>query len=167
MKTLEYTPRILTLISAGKKLEAVKMAKDLYGLSLQEAKNMIDSYRPGGNNWYTTMELNDTPEYTPDIIELINEGKTLDVILMLKDRYGLSAEDAKKMIENYPQSKTSTKPVESTTTVRHERQQTSTVKPSRKVDRWKARTCRSMGCHKGGKSLHHGRLWQFYSRCRE
>lgn len=128
MKTLEYTPRILTLISAGKKLEAVKMAKDLYGLSLQEAKNMIDSYRPGGNNWYTTMELNDTPEYTPDIIELINEGKTLDVILMLKDRYGLSAEDAKKMIENYPQSKTSTKPVESTTTVRQERQQTSTVK---------------------------------------
>lgn len=115
MKTLEYTPRILTLISAGKKLEAVKMAKDLYGLSLQEAKNMIDSYRPGGNNWYTTMELNDTPEYTPDIIELINEGKTLDVILMLKDRYGLSAEDAKKMIDNYPKSKTITKPVESTT----------------------------------------------------
>ena len=71
MKTLEYTPRILTLISAGKKLEAVKMAKDLYGLSLQEAKNMIDSYRPGGNNWYTTMELNDTPEHTPVIVEPI------------------------------------------------------------------------------------------------
>lgn len=34
MKTLEYTPRILTLISAGKKLEAIKMAKDQYGLSL-------------------------------------------------------------------------------------------------------------------------------------
>ena len=34
MKTLEYTSRILTLISAGKKLEAAKMAKDLYGLSL-------------------------------------------------------------------------------------------------------------------------------------
>lgn len=123
MKTLEYTPRILTLISAGKKLEAIKMAKDLYGLSLQEAKNMINAYRPGGLNFYTTFELNTKSDYTPDIVELINEGKTLDAVLKVKDRYGLSAEDAKKMIDNYPQSKKSTKPVESTTTVRQENKQ--------------------------------------------
>lgn len=68
MKAIEYTPKILTLIRAGKKLEAIKEAKDFYGISLVEAKNMINSYQPGGNNYYTTSELNDTPEYSTDVV---------------------------------------------------------------------------------------------------
>ena len=124
MKTLEYTPRILTLISAGKKLEAVKMAKDLYGLSLHEAKEMIDSYRPGGLNFYTTFELNTKSDYTPEIAKLINEGKISEAVRKAKTTYGISEENAQKMIENYPQSKTNTKPVESTTPVRQENQRT-------------------------------------------
>ncbi len=126
MKTLEYTPRILTLISAGKKLEAVKMAIDLYGLSLQEAKKMIDSYRPGGLNFYTTFELNTKSDYTPEIAKLINEGKIQDAVLKVKDMYGLSAEDAKKMIDNYPQSKTSTRSVEPNSPVKQEIVQSAT-----------------------------------------
>jgi hypothetical protein len=123
MKTLEYTPQILTLISAGKKLEAIKMAKDLYGLSLQEAKNMIDSYRPGGLNFYTTFELNTKSDYTPEIAKLINEGKISEAVREAKNTYGISEENAQKMIENYPQSETSTKPVKSTKPIRQERQQ--------------------------------------------
>lgn len=126
MKTLEYTPRILTLISAGKKLEAVKMAIDLYGLSLQEAEKMIDSYRPGGLNFYTTFELNTKSDYTPEIAKLINEGKIQDAVPKVKDMYGLSAEDAKKMIDNYPQSKTSTRSVEPNSPVKQEIVQSAT-----------------------------------------
>ena len=120
MKTLEYTPRILTLISAGKKLEAVKMAKDLYGLSLHEAKEMIDSYRPGGLSFYTTFELNTKSDYTPEITKLINEGKISEAVRKAKSTYGISEENAKKMIDNYPQSKTIKKPIESTTPIRQE-----------------------------------------------
>ena len=139
MKTLEYTPRILTLISAGNKLEAVKMAQDLYGLSLQEAKNMIDSYHPGGLNFYTTMELNDTPEYTPDIDEPIFKRtmKKKFICAVCGYIYKGDAAPEKCPICKAPASKLSelqdagdvtyatvhTKPVESTTSVIQESQQ--------------------------------------------
>ncbi len=60
MRTLLYTPKIITLLSAQKKLEAVKEAKELYGLSLVQAKDMIDRYVPGGNNYYTIFEPADS-----------------------------------------------------------------------------------------------------------
>ena len=74
MRKLAYTPGIILLLRKGQKLNAVKMAKDLYGLSLLDAKNMIDSYRPGGNDYYSIPEPNGKPEYTPEIDKPINEG---------------------------------------------------------------------------------------------
>ena len=139
MKAIEYTPKILTLIRAGKKLEAIKEAKDFYGISLVEAKNMINSYQPGGNNYYTTMELNDTPEYTPDIDEPIFKRtmKKKFICAVCGYIYKGDAAPEKCPICKAPASKLSelqdagdvtyatvhTKPVESTTSVIQESQQ--------------------------------------------
>ena len=73
MKKLAYTPGILLLLGKGQKLQAIKMAKDLYGLSLDEAKNMINSYRPGGSNFYI---LEQTEEYSS--AESIVEDEPID-----------------------------------------------------------------------------------------
>lgn len=75
MKKLEYTPFILSLLKQGKKLQAVKFAKELYGLSLVDAKNMIDSYHPGGDNFYVM----DEPDITSSISQNKDEGKSTTV----------------------------------------------------------------------------------------
>ena len=61
MKELKYTPQIIRLISSGDKLKAIGMVKDLYGLSLQEAKEMINSYRP----WLNSYIVSENGERTP------------------------------------------------------------------------------------------------------
>ncbi len=57
MKQLKYTPKIITLLSAGKKLEAIKEAKDTYGLTLPQAKDMINAYRPWNTYYFLPFEL--------------------------------------------------------------------------------------------------------------
>lgn len=58
MKTIEYTSEIIKEIKSGSKLTAIKYARDSYGLSLPEAKKMIDAYKPGITT-FTSSELTD------------------------------------------------------------------------------------------------------------
>lgn len=62
MRTLKYTPKMVTLLSAGKKLEAIKEARGVYDLQITQAKEMVNAYQPGGNNYYTFVDLDATPE---------------------------------------------------------------------------------------------------------
>lgn len=58
MKTIEYTSEIIKEIKNGSNLTAIKYARDTYGLSLPEAKKMIEAYKPGITT-FTSSELSD------------------------------------------------------------------------------------------------------------
>lgn len=48
MEKVEYTSEIVSLIQKGEKLEAIAEIRKNYGISLVEAKNMVNTYPSSG-----------------------------------------------------------------------------------------------------------------------
>lgn len=59
MEKVEYTSEIVSLIQKGEKLEAIAEIRKNYGISLVEAKNMVNTYKGGEEFYFLSTDDND------------------------------------------------------------------------------------------------------------
>lgn len=59
MEKVEYTSEIVSLIQKGEKLEAIAEIRKKYGISLVEAKNMVNTYKGGEEFYFLSTDDND------------------------------------------------------------------------------------------------------------
>jgi ribosomal protein L7/L12 len=99
---------ILTLLTSGQKLEAVKRFKNSFQVSLAEAKQAIDHLEAGQLPVSSASPAGDDPD---NIAELVRQGKKLVAIKDYRARHGCSLQEAKEQVEaierqlNLPRSK--------------------------------------------------------------
>lgn len=81
--------RVESLIREGKKIEAIKLLREMHGLSLKEAKEIVDGkaqLRTGrdADLWIST-----------EVEDLARQGKRIEAIRLLREQAGIGLKDAR------------------------------------------------------------------------
>ena len=93
----------LDALRDGRKIEAVKLIREQYGIGLAEAKALADAFDPNG-----TRPDAPAPAAAPAKIEMpleaivaIREGRLVDTIHAIQQKTGCDLETAKKTLQDY------------------------------------------------------------------
>ena len=89
---------VLDLIAKGNKIEAIKMLRELTGMSLLDAKMAVDSVTEENR----TMPFHAVPrhvELSSAVLHQLTNGKKIDAIRVLREETGMGLKDAKDAVE--------------------------------------------------------------------
>jgi ribosomal protein L7/L12 len=100
---------VRALVQAGRKIEAIKMVRELHGLGLKEAKDWVESGMAGELSARRVpqagmapgrMSLPSTPLEDSEVMALVRSGRRIEAIKVARERYGLGLKDAKDWVES-------------------------------------------------------------------
>jgi ribosomal protein L7/L12 len=88
--------RVLALLRDGRKIEAIKLYRDITGAGLKEAKDAVEALEKGGSlaSKPTASSADDA-----DILELLREGQKIRAIKLYRDKTGAGLANAKNAVE--------------------------------------------------------------------
>jgi ribosomal protein L7/L12 len=84
--------RVLALVHDGRKIEAIKLYRDLTGAGLKEAKDAVEALERGGS-------LPSKSGDDGDILDLLRDGQKIRAIKLYRDRTGFGLAEAKHAVE--------------------------------------------------------------------
>jgi large subunit ribosomal protein L7/L12 len=89
--------RVLALVRDGRKIEAIKLYRDLTGAGLKEAKDAVEALERGGS---LPSPRNVSSGEEGDILELLRAGQKIRAIKLYRDRTGAGLAQAKEAVES-------------------------------------------------------------------
>lgn len=93
--------QIRSLIERGRKIEAIKAAREVYGLGLAEAKSYVEALQAGEKPGLEMPERVPPGEaFDSQIDDLLRVRKKIDAIKVYRERTGLGLKDSKDAIES-------------------------------------------------------------------
>jgi ribosomal protein L7/L12 len=92
--------RVLALVREGRKIEAIKLYRNVTGAGLKEAKDAVEALERGGS---LPSPRNDSGAEDTDILELLRAGQKIRAIKLYRDRTGASLAEAKNAVESLAQ----------------------------------------------------------------
>lgn len=95
------------LISAGKKIEAIKVYREIYGVGLKEAKDAVEAMERGQTPPASQPELYRQPSLD-QVRELVNAGNKIMAIKVYREIYNVGLKEAKDAVEAMERGQTST-----------------------------------------------------------
>ena len=92
-----FENEIQDLLSAGRKIEAVKRYREETGAGLAEAKSAVESIDAGD----APARSGDVgiPELADQIVELLEQGQKIEAIKLYRERSNASLKEAKDVVE--------------------------------------------------------------------
>ena len=94
---------IRELLAAGRKIEAIRLYRDRYGVGLKEAKDAVEAFERGAPlppaPSPPSSGLADSPELAAIIDPLLWEGRLIQAIKLYRERSTASLKEAKDIIE--------------------------------------------------------------------
>jgi large subunit ribosomal protein L7/L12 len=89
--------RVLALMGEGRKIEAIKLYRDLTGAGLKEAKDAVEALERGG----TRPEAHrGSAGAEADVLDLLRAGQKIRAIKIYRERTGVSLLEAKNAVES-------------------------------------------------------------------
>jgi ribosomal protein L7/L12 len=88
--------RVIALAREGKKIEAIKLYRDLTGAGLKEAKDAVEALERGDSPASASSRSN---EDAADILDLLRAGQKIRAIKLYRDKTGAGLADAKNAVE--------------------------------------------------------------------
>jgi ribosomal protein L7/L12 len=99
----QHGSEIESLIAAGRKIEAIRLYRERYGVGLKEAKDAVDAFARGAPLTFAASPprsgLADDPELASIIDPLLREGRLIQAIKEYRDRRPVGLKEAKEIIE--------------------------------------------------------------------
>lgn len=91
--------QIADLIAAGQKIEAIKLLREQTGLGLAEAKAAVERLEQGVPPPAASAPDAVPPPLSDDVRRLVDQGKLIEAIRLLRERTGMGLKDAKDHID--------------------------------------------------------------------
>ena len=92
--------RVLTLLSGGRKIEAIKLYRDVTGAGLKEAKDAVEALERDGSLPPQRAQAASGPGVdNAEILELLRAGQKIRAIKLYRERTGSGLADAKNAVE--------------------------------------------------------------------
>ncbi len=88
--------RVLALLRNGRKIEAIKLYRDITGAGLKEAKDAVEALERGGSPPNTRDESRGDDS---DVLELLRAGQKIRAIKLYREKAGVGLADAKNAVE--------------------------------------------------------------------
>jgi ribosomal protein L7/L12 len=88
--------RVIALVSDGRKIEAIKLYRDLTGAGLKEAKDAVEALERGDSPASTSGRAT---EDDADFLDLLRAGQKIRAIKLYRDKTGVGLADAKNAVE--------------------------------------------------------------------
>jgi ribosomal protein L7/L12 len=88
--------RVLALVRDGRKIEAIKLYRDITGAGLKEAKDAVEALERDGS---LPTKPNGSSAGDADIVDLLRAGQKIRAIKLYRDRTGSALADAKNAVE--------------------------------------------------------------------
>jgi large subunit ribosomal protein L7/L12 len=88
--------RVLALVRAGRKIEAIKLYRDMTGAGLKEAKDAVESLERGGA---VSAPSDRSSADDLELLELLRAGQTIRAIKLYREKTGVGLADAKQAVE--------------------------------------------------------------------
>jgi ribosomal protein L7/L12 len=88
--------RVIALVRDGRKIEAIKLYRDLTGAGLKEAKDAVEALERGDPPASTSGRAT---EDDADILDLLRAGQKIRAIKLYRDKTGAGLVDAKNAVE--------------------------------------------------------------------
>lgn len=86
-------------LESGNTLEAIKLLREATGLGLKEAKDFIDQHQQGGASPIAARAT--LLSLPPEVSALLQAGRKIDAIRLLREKTGLGLKEAKETIESF------------------------------------------------------------------
>jgi large subunit ribosomal protein L7/L12 len=87
--------RVIALVRDGRKIEAIKLYRDMTGAGLKEAKDAVEALERGGSPSTTRETSGDDPE----ILNLLRAGQKIRAIKLYREKTGVGLAEAKNAVE--------------------------------------------------------------------
>jgi ribosomal protein L7/L12 len=88
--------RVRALLREGRKIEAIKLYRDLTGTGLKDAKEAVEAIERGGSRPEARSGSAGTES---DVLELLRAGQKIQAIKVYRERMGVSLLEAKNAVE--------------------------------------------------------------------
>lgn len=92
----------LALVSLGKKIEAIKLIRERFGLGLKEAKDLVDGLEQGKSTEFQVTFQPRTPlsiDYESEVRRLLAAGNKIGAIKLIRQNTGIGLKEAKDAAE--------------------------------------------------------------------
>ena len=100
MTDRDHEKRAREAIAAGNKIEAIKVLREATGMGLAEAKAAVERLEQGGS-----LPARPAPSSSAlplEVRDLARQGKTVEAIKRLRERSGMSLQEAKTLVDTIP-----------------------------------------------------------------
>jgi len=95
-ESLSLDGRVVALLRDGRKIEAIKLYRDLTGAGLKEAKDAVESLEREGS---ASSPRGQSSGEDADILDLLRAGQKIRAIKLYRDKTGAGLAEAKNAIE--------------------------------------------------------------------
>src|SRR5439155_19686342 len=97
-------PEIQAHVAAGRKIEAIRLYRQRYGVGLAEAKDAVEAMAagqpvPAPPSDHAPLSPIDDPTLRHDVELLLREGKKIPAIKLLRERSGSGLKEAKDAVD--------------------------------------------------------------------
>ena len=97
------TGEVKALLAQGKKIEAIKLAREKTGFPLEAAKDMVEAIEKGGASAQVSFSFTSTirqaKELNDQVQHLVAQGNKIDAIKLIRERTGLGLKEAKDLVD--------------------------------------------------------------------
>lgn len=92
------------LLAQGRKIDAIKLARETTGFPLEAAKDMVELIEKGGNpapDGLTSVSsaLRLSKELSPEVGRLLAQGRKIEAIKLIRERTGMGLKEAKDIVD--------------------------------------------------------------------
>ena len=95
----ELPPNVVAAIADGRKIEAIKLLRSQWGISLPEAKSHVDAFELDASNSAIHSTLANDDELPEDVLAAIRAGNKLKAIKLLRQHRNLDLKAAKQIVD--------------------------------------------------------------------
>ena len=97
------TNQIKELLAQGRKIEAIKLARETNGISLQAAKDSVEAIEQHGRPTLGEMGMMSTVRLAQElgnkVYHLVAQGQKVEAIKLVRERTGLGLKEAKDIVD--------------------------------------------------------------------
>ena len=97
------TADVKALLAQGKKIEAIKLAREKTGFPLEAAKDVVETIEKGGVSAHASFSFKATikqaKELNDEVQHLVAQGNKIEAIKLIRERTGLGLKEAKDLVD--------------------------------------------------------------------
>lgn len=101
--TGQLTDEVKALLAQGKKIEAIKLAREKTGFPLEAAKDIVETIEKSGASAHVSFSFKTTitqaKELNDQVQHLVAQGDKIEAIKLIRERTGLGLKEAKDLVD--------------------------------------------------------------------